>query len=440
MQLSTALSQVSQNSFSEFTELNDLLDPTIVDKALAQSGIATIRKRKLPMEQMVWAVVGMALFRKMSMRQLVSQLDIILPNGEPYVASSAVTQARKKLGHQAIENIFNHTQSLWHEKSAHPTWCGLTLLGVDGVVWRTPDSKENSEHFGRTGNRHGKASYPQVRMVCQMELTSHLLTQSTFDSVDVSEMKLAESLIETTPEHSLTLFDRGFYSLGLLHRWQSTGTSRHWLIPLKKNVQYEVVRSIGRQDKIVRLNACPQARKKFPDLPKSIEARLVSRKINGKICEVLTSMTDAMKFPVADIVDLYAHRWEIELGFREMKQSLLDSQFTLRSNQLELIKQKLWEILLAYNLIRHQMVLMAKSLNSIHPNQLSFHGASMHIIYQLTMLPFSSPGNIPKFVMDITKHAQQFVLPSRRERNYPRELKCSKNRYPVKKRNAVHLK
>ena len=273
-----------------------------------------------------------------------------------------------------------------------------------------------------------------------MELKVHLLTQSSFDSVDVSDMKLAESLIKTTPDNSLTLFDRGFYSLGLLNRWQSTGTARHWLIPLKKNVQYEVVRSLGRQDKIVRLTACPQARKKFPDLPKSIEARLVSRKVNGKECEVLTSMADAMKFPVADIVDLYAHRWEIELGFREMKQSLLDSQFTLRSNQPELIKQELWGILLAYNLIRYQMVLMARSLDSIHPNQLSFHGASMHIIYQLTMLPFCSPGNIPKFVMDITKSAKQFVLPARRERSYPRELKCSKNRYPVKKRNAVHLK
>ncbi|MFT5635491.1 MAG: hypothetical protein ACI89T_000932 [Cognaticolwellia sp.] len=199
----------------------------------------------------------MALFRKMSMRQLVNQLDIILPNGAPYVAPSAVTQARKKLGHQAIEHIFNKTLSLWHAKSAHPTWCGLTLLGVDGVVWRTPDSKENSEHYGRTGNRHGKASYPQVHMVCQMELTSHLLTQSAFDSVDVSEMKLTESLIKTTPDNSLTLFDRGFYSLGLLNRWQSTGTARHWLIPLKNNVQYEVVRSLGRQDKIVRLTACP---------------------------------------------------------------------------------------------------------------------------------------------------------------------------------------
>jgi IS4 transposase len=57
----------------------------------------------------------------------------------------------------------------------------------------------------------------------------------------------------------------------------------------------------------------------------------VPKKINSKICEVLTSMTDAMRFPAADIADLYAHRWEIESGFREMKQSLLNSHFTLPS-------------------------------------------------------------------------------------------------------------
>jgi len=169
-------------------------------------------------------------------------------------------------------------------------------------------------------------------------------------------------------------------------------------------------------------------------------ARLITKKVKGKELQILTSMTDPLRFPSADIVDLYGHRWEIELGFREMKQSLLDNRFTLRSNQPELIRQELWGILLAYNLIRYQMVLMASSLDGVHPNQLSFHGASMHIIHALSQLSFCTPGNIPKYTMDITKSAKQFVLPSRRERVFPRALKCSKNRYPVKNKNAAHLK
>lgn len=118
--------------------------------------------------------------------------------------------------------------------------------------------------------------------------------------------------------------------------------------------------------------------------------------MNGKARQILTSMTDPMRFPVADIVDLYEQHWEIELVFREMKQSLLDSQFTLRNNQPEPIKQELWRILLAYNLIRYQMILMAKSLSGIAPNQLSFHGPSIHIIYHLTILPFYAPRKCPK--------------------------------------------
>jgi hypothetical protein len=141
MQLSTALSQVSLNNFTEFPGLNELLSPQLVADVLSQTVMVTIRKSKLPMEQMVWAVIGMVLFRKYPMRQPVNQLDIILPNGTPYVAPSAVTQTRQKLGHQAVEIVFNQTQLLWHAKSVHPSWCALSLLGVDGIVWRTPDSK-----------------------------------------------------------------------------------------------------------------------------------------------------------------------------------------------------------------------------------------------------------------------------------------------------------
>lgn len=82
---------------------------------------------------------------------------------------------------------------------------------------------------------------------------------------------------------------------------------------------------------MIRLRACPQAKKKFTDLREYTEARWLSKKINAKPRQIITSMTD--------IFDLYNHRREIELGFRAMKQSLLKSQFTLRSNQPKLIKK-----------------------------------------------------------------------------------------------------
>lgn len=440
MELSEALARTSINRLTEFDNLGQLLCPELVQQCLADNGVATLRRRKLPMEAMVWAVIGMALFRGESVRQLINKLDIILPNDVDYVARSAVTQARQKLGSDVVRDIFQQTQTKWNDQATHPHWCGLNLYGVDGVVWRTPDTPSNDEAFARTANKASSASYPQVRMVCLMELSSHLLVDSAFESVAENEMTLASQLIEKTPDNSLTLFDKGFYSLGLLHQWHSQGVNRHWLLPLKKGTQYEVVQSNGRQDKIIRLKISPQARKKWAGLPDCIEARLLCKTIKGKAVQIVTSLTDPMLYPAAEIVELYSHRWEIELGYREMKQYMLENRFTLRSNQPELIRQELWGILLAYNLLRYKMVLMAQSLKGVFPNQLSFREASSHIIFKLSQLPAISPGNIPKYIFDIEKNAKQFVLEGRRERSYPRVLKCSKNRFPVRKRNAAHLK
>ena len=441
MELSEALARTSINRLTEFSCLADVLDPTIIQSCLDSNGVATLRKRKLPMDAMIWAVIGMALFRTESVRQLINKLDIVLPQEVDYVARSAVTQARKKLGSNVVRDVFYQSAGTWHGRAEHPHWNGLNLYGVDGVVWRTPDTKENSDTFARTANKSYESSYPQVRMVCMMELSSHLLVSSAFDSVSENEMNLASQLIDKVPDNSLTLFDKGFYSLGLLHEWQQQGVNTHWLLPLKKGTQYDVIRSLGKQDKLIRLTTTAQSRKRRPHLPDTIDARLLTRTIKGKTVNILTSMTDSLAYPGAEIVDLYAHRWEIELGYREMKQHMLESRFTLRSNTPELVTQELWGVLLAYNLIRYKMILMAKSLKGVLPNQLSFRDASLHIIHTLTMMPIYAPGNAPKIILDIERNAAQFKLEGRRERSYPRCLKASKNRYPVsRKNNAAHLK
>ncbi len=46
----------------------------------------TLRKRRLPLEMMVWCIVGMALERKEPLHQIVNRLDIMLPGNRPFVA------------------------------------------------------------------------------------------------------------------------------------------------------------------------------------------------------------------------------------------------------------------------------------------------------------------------------------------------------------------
>lgn len=134
---------------------------------------------------------------------------------------------------------------------------------------------------------------------------------------------------------------------------------------------------------------------------------------------------------------MYTQRWEIELGFREIKQFMLQNRLTLRSKKPDMIRQELWGVLLAYNIIRFQMANMAYS-QGVEPNQISFNQAAFYIIRELTMLPYVSPGNIPSVIKDMFAMGKAFLLPNRRERSYLRHVRARPHRYPQNK-NAGQL-
>lgn len=433
MHIGQALDLVSRYDSlrNPLTSLGDYLDPELISRCLAESGTVTLRKRRLPLEMMVWCIVGMALERKEPLHQIVNRLDIMLPGNRPFVAPSAVIQARQRLGSEAVRRVFTKTAQLWHNATPHPHWCGLTLLAIDGVFWRTPDTPENDAAFPRQTHAGNPALYPQVKMVCQMELTSHLLTAAAFGTMKNSENELAEQLIEQTGDNTLTLMDKGYYSLGLLNAWSLAGEHRHWMIPLRKGAQYEEIRKLGKGDHLVKLKTSPQARKKWPGLGNEVTARLLTVTRKGKVCHLLTSMTDAMRFPGGEMGDLYSHRWEIELGYREIKQTMQRSRLTLRSKKPELVEQELWGVLLAYNLLRYQMIKMAEHLKGYWPNQLSFSESCGMVMRMLMTLQGASPGRIPELMRDLASMGQLVKLPTRRERAFPRVVKERPWKYPT---------
>ena len=130
MHFSQAIDAIARVSPEHFSSLADVLSTELIDKCLEHSGVATLRKRRLPLEMVARSIVGMALFRHIPMGQVVNQLDIVLPGQRPFVAPSAVAQARQRLGVEAVKRVFEQTQGLWHERPPHPHWCGLRLLSA----------------------------------------------------------------------------------------------------------------------------------------------------------------------------------------------------------------------------------------------------------------------------------------------------------------------
>ena len=107
MRLSRALALTHEVASATYSldELGALLDPDLVSTALETAGVATLRKRRLPLEAMIWCVIAMALFRRMSAWDAASRMGIMLPGQKPLVAPSAIVQGRQRLGSAAVREV-----------------------------------------------------------------------------------------------------------------------------------------------------------------------------------------------------------------------------------------------------------------------------------------------------------------------------------------------
>jgi len=418
------------------------MDPEWIDMALNATGKATLRRRRLPAEQVMWLVLGIGLYRDRSIADVAAKLDIALSSSEQdrvTVAPSALAQARARLGDEPLKWLFSHTGSKWaHEHAKEELWQGLSLYGVDGVILRTPDTEENRDYFGTSNNQKNKdAAYPQVKMVTLMALRSHLLAAASFGPYKPSEVTYAKKLWDRVPDDSITLLDKGFYSSDILISLSEKGHNRHWLIPARKDLKWTVIKKYSKDDVLVEMNVSYEARKKNPSLPKKWRARMITYQCKGFEPRQMFTSLDAEKYSAEDIARLYHERWEIELGYGEIKTDILHNELTLRSQKKEGIIQEIYGLLIAYNLVRLEITQIAKEAN-IAAIRISFVTALRFIKDEFLWCSIASPGAVPKHLRRLRADIKRFVLPERKsERRYPRVVKTTKTRYPIMQRGAI---
>lgn len=438
-----ALEFTSEFAQRAFPNLIKHLEPAWIEEALASTGTATMRRRRLPAEQAVWLVLGMAVMRDRPITAVARQLEIALPaaDGTRTVASSALTQARARLGAEPMEWLFLRSAEPWAHRSARADqWRGLALYGVDGTTLRVADSVENRAHFGsqdsgrHAGGRDDRISgYPLMRLVVVMALRSHLLAAAGFGPYGIDERAYAASLWNAIPNESLVLLDRLYLQANVLVPLMTQGRERHWLTRAKANTKYRSLQKLGPGDELVEFEVRREARQKDTTLPRHFQARVIRYQRKGYRPQLLiTSLLDAERYPAEEIRALHHERWEIELGFGELKTDMLERLETIRSKHPTSVAQEVWGLLLAYNLVRLEIQRIAAELE-VHPTRISFLAALRECILQWQFAATASPGTVPDRFATITDRMRNFVLPPRRpNRVFPRAVKVKMSNYARK--------
>ncbi len=426
-----------------FGRLLSSIDAAWIEEALEATGTATIRKRRLPAEQVVWLVLGLALYRDWSISRVVNHLHLALPgeSGRGVVPSASI-QARARLGDEPMRWLFERCAQSWaHASAGRHRYRGLALYGVDGTTVRTLDSAENRAHFGgQSGGDRGASGYPQARLVTLMALRSHLLAAARFGPYAVGETTMAEELWPELPDDSLCIVDREFLAVRCLSAIEDQDRNRHWMTRAKSRSRWRTVKRLGRGDELVELEFSDQTRRANPEMPERWLVRAIRYERPGfQPQTLLTSLHDHKKFPAREMVALYHERWELELGFDEVKTELLEREEALRSKTPRGVAQDLWSLGLLYNLVRLEMEQIAVEAG-VPPTRISFIAALQFIQNCWLICAAMAPARIPRKLRRLREDLSQFILPPRRsERLYPRAVKIKMSAYPKKRSQPAGL-
>ena len=119
----------------------------------------------------------------------------------------------------------------------------------------------------------------------------------------------------------------------------------------------------------------------------------------------------------------------MELGYDELKTDILQQEEAIRSETSDGVRQELWGVAIAYNLVRREMDLVARELD-LPLRRISFI-LSLRLIQDLfSWMAIAKPGRIPEMVHQMRTRMKRLVLPPRKEeRRYPRHVKIKMSGY-----------
>jgi IS4 transposase len=129
-----------------------------------------------------------------------------------------------------------------------------------------------------------------------------------------------------------------------------------WVTRAKDNLQYRVVKrrlkkpdgQILRDDEIVLTVKTSRA-----DYPARLRRIVALVEVDGKEVEMVF-LTDNLEWAASSVVALYKARWEIEVFFKQIKQTLQLTDFL--GNSANAVRWQVWMALLLYVLLRYLAV------------------------------------------------------------------------------------
>jgi len=185
----------------------------------------------------------------------------------------------------------------------------------------------------------------------RLDLQSFLPRFAIVDTARHNDAKRARELCAAIKAGEIVIFDKAYVDFA--HLAELCMRMVFWVTRAKDNLRFKVVRryqhtAVGKilRDDLIRLTT-PASRKDFPELMRRIVALV---EVDGKEVEMVF-LSNNLEWSAASIVELYRCRWQIEVFFKQIKQTLQLADFL--GTSANAVRWQVWTALLVYVLLRY---------------------------------------------------------------------------------------
>jgi hypothetical protein len=193
----------------------------------------------------------------------------------------------------------------------------------------------------------------------RLDLQSFLPRFAIVDTARHNDNKRAREMCAGIQAGEIVIFDKAYVDFS--HLADLSMREVFWVTHAKDNMQFQVVGryqqgTVGKilRDDLIRLQT-PASRQDYPELLRRVVALVA---VDGQEVEMVF-LTNNLAWSAASIVALYRCRWQIEVFFKQIKQTLQLADFL--GTSANAVRWQVWTALLVYLLLRYLAFLSAWS-------------------------------------------------------------------------------
>jgi hypothetical protein len=379
-----------------------------VDDAVAVCGVQAQRSGgTLPPHVVAYLTMALCLFSEDDYTEVATKVTGSLDRWGCWNASwsvptsSAITQARKRLGRRVFPEIFERTcgpvagdaspmAGLMALGRARGAWLrGWRVLAIDGFEVDVPDTEANAAEFGYAGSGTNRSAYPKARVVAVAECGTHAFVAAEIDAYRVGEKTLAHRLYPRLRADELLTADRNFYSFDAWGLAADSGAALLWRAPTQLDLPViqvlpdgtyltvlinPTIRGAARRERLLATaRAGHELDPEQAHLARVVEYDVPDREGNGtgELIVLLSTITDPAVARADELATAYNDRWEEETGNDQLKTHLRGPGRVLRSRLPDLVHQEIWAWLIVHHALA-ALITRAAEAADLDPDRISF--------------------------------------------------------------------